>query len=455
MLAHLLSLCVWIPAAAALILQPVSGHRRTVLRAVAVAASLVSVLFTLLSATYFVPHQKGLQLVEHAPWIPSIGAEYALGIDGISLLMLLLSGVVSLLAILFSTGVQRYREKEFYRFLLLLQTALAGTFASSNAILFFAFWQLSIVALYFLIGMWGNVSAAGTFAVHQLGGSALMLLGFVLGGHGSPWAYWLLLAGCALRAAIWPLQTWLVTAQVAAPTAGSMLLAGVLLKSGTYALLRIGWPLPSNAVWPVAFLGVLTILYGAAASVVQIDWKKILAYAALVQSGVAIFSLATGNEQAIFGSLVQQAAQGCAAALLFAIVGMIDARGQTRRLADLGGLRHALPNLARVFALVLIATAILPVTSGLLAGTFRFSVAFTALGAIGLLLSSAFLLWLWLRTMGGPLTNPKNLHLPHLTPREWLVITPLTAAALLLALYPTLLLPLLQPAIDSLLRRLA
>jgi NADH-quinone oxidoreductase subunit M len=367
------------------------------------------------------------------------------------------------------------RPKQFYAMLLLLETGLLGVFASLDFILFYVFWELVLVPMYFLIGVWGGprkLYAAIKFFLYTLAGSVFMLLGILTlysrhwAQFGAPsfeidallrlsmplwmqhWVFWSLFFAFAIKVPMFPFHTWLPDAHTEAPTAGSVILAAVLLKMGAYGFLRFSLPLLPQAssdksiVRILAALSILAILYGALVCLRQRDWKRLVAYSSVSHLGFCTLGIFSLNPNGIAGSVLQQINHGISTSMLFLIVGVAYERRHTREISEFGGLAHRMPLFATVFAFAMLSSAGLPLLNGfigeftILQGAFEADAAWAALAVPGVVLAAAYLLWLYQRTMLGELSNPLNAHLPDLSIRELAVFAPLIAWALWIGLYP-------------------
>ncbi len=434
----------------------------------------------------------GYQFVERLPWIPSLGAQYLLGLDGISLLLVLLTALLGPLASLASWNAIEDRTKEFYSMLLLLQAGMIGLFLAQDLLLFFVFFEVVLVPMYFLIGIWGaerRLYAAIKFFLYTLAGSVVLLLGIIglywLGTQQLPrptfelaellklklpldaqrWLFWAFFAGFAIKVPMVPFHTWLPDAHTEAPTAGSVLLAGVLLKMGTYGLIRFSLPLfPEAAREAAPFLAVVSIiaiLYGALISLVQTDWKRLVAYSSVSHMGFCTLGIAAMNSNGLAGSILQQINHGISTSLLFLLVGFAYERRHSRQISDYGGLAVVMPRFAFVFAVAVFSSAGLPLLNGfigefvILQGAFTANRTWAAFAVLGVVLGAAYLLWLYQRTMLGDLRHEANRGLADLSPREWATVLPLLALALAIGLYPKPYFAVLERPVLELVGRLA
>src|SRR5580692_4064484 len=363
---HLLSIVLFAPLAGMLVLLLIPSSAKTAIKLWANLVGFACFLISLPLVTRFDKSAIGYQMVERADWIPSLGAKYLIGIDGISLLLVMLTTVVSFLAILSSWNAIEDRLKEYYAMFLLLETGMLGVFLSLDFFLFYVFWELVLVPMYFIIGVWGGprkLYAAIKFFLYTLSGSVLMLLGILtlyfkhfdqfgfytfeiadLMKLDLPLAtqqivFWAFFIGFAIKVPMFPFHTWLPDAHVEAPTAGSVVLASVLLKMGTYGFLRFSLPLlPESAKNPtivniMAVLSIIGIVYGALACLMQKDWKKLVAYSSVSHLGFCTLGIFALNPAGISGSIIQQVNHGISTGMLFLIVGVVYERRHTREIS--------------------------------------------------------------------------------------------------------------------------
>jgi NADH-quinone oxidoreductase subunit M len=497
----ILSAITFIPLVGALIIMAFPKNQKT---AIAYFATLVAGVDFLVSLPLFfasTDRAPGLfsgwgafNFVEDVSWIPSIGARYIFGIDGISALMIMLTTLLGLIAVLSSWSAITDRVKEYYFFLLLLQTGMLGVFCALDFFLFYVFWEVMLVPMYFLIGIWGGARrlyATIKFFLYTLAGSVLMLLGIlaiyfyvgqntfdlrilapVLAGDTSVvWteiAWWVFLTffiGFAIKVPMVPFHTWLPDAHTEAPTAGSVILAGVLLKMGTYGFVRFSLPIMPATAWVFAefllWLSVIGIIYGALVAMAQKDWKKLIAYSSVSHLGFVMLGIFAFNQVGINGGLLQMVNHGLSTGALFLIVGIIYERRHTRLLADFGGLSKVMPVFAVMFMIFTLSSIGMPALNGfigeftILAGAFQIAPAlggkiFAILGATGIVLGAAYMLWLYQRTMFGKLDNPDNENLKDLNLREWIYLTPLVILCFWIGLYPKPFFAFLEPATERL-----
>ncbi len=472
---HLLSYILFSPLAAAIILLFIPSSQRT---AIKVWANLSSLGVFLLSLNLWQKLDRangGFQLVERAEWIPAIGVSYYLGMDGISLLLVLLTTLTSFLAVLSSWTAIHDRIKQYYVMMLVLECGMIGVFLALDFLLFYVFWEVVLVPMYFLIGVWGGprkLYAAIKFILYTIFGSVLLLLGILtmyfqhhaqfgvytfeiaelmkvtMPLHLQQWVFWAFFIGFAIKVPMFPFHTWLPDAHTEAPTAGSVILAAVLLKMGTYGFIRFSLPLlPRASIEPwivqvMIGLSLVAILYGALVSLMQPDWKKLVAYSSVSHLGFCTLGIFSLTHNGIAGSVIQQINHGISTGMLFLIVGVAYERRHTREIKEYGGLAHVMPGFAFVFAFAMLSSAGLPLLNGfigeftILMGAFEANWRWAALAVPGIVLGAAYLLWLYQRVMLGQITNPVNLKLPDLNPREWAVFAPLILWALAIGVYP-------------------
>ena len=417
-------------------------------------------------------------------WIPSIGAGYNLGIDGISFLLIMLTTLLGWISILSSWTAIENRVKEYYVWFLVLQTGMLGVFMALDFFLFFVFWEAMLVPMYLLIGIWGGprkLYAAIKFFLYTLLGSVLMLLGILylyFQHHAAGYAYtfsipelyktapqipfatavWLFLAffiGFAIKVPMFPFHTWLPDAHVEAPTAGSVILAGVLLKMGTYGFIRFSLPFFPQVItnttstfmgatvrgWMIG-LSIVGIVYGALVSLMQKDMKKLVAYSSVSHLGFCTLGIFALNQAGLSGSVLQQINHGISTGALFLIVGILYERRHTREIAEYGGISNVMPVYATITMIMFLSSMGLPLLNGfvgeftILQGAFTANWKWAAWAAPGVILAAAYLLWLYQRVFFGTVTNPKNEKLHDLTPREILTFAPLVICAFWIGLYP-------------------
>ena len=486
----LLSLILLVPLVGAIILLFVDRRRDDTIRWIANIVASLGFLVSLPLWFWYDSANPDWQFVERAPWIPSIGAEYFLGVDGFSSLLVLLTTLMGMIAILSSWTAITERVKEYYIFLLLLQTGMIGAFITLDFLLFFLFWEVMLVPMYFLIGIWGSdnrLYSAIKFFLYTLVGSVVMLLGIlavyfyqysVTGVYtfdvtqfhelNMPvdlqwWVFLAFFLGFAVKVPMFPFHTWLPDAHTDAPTAGSVILAAVLLKMGTYGFIRFSLPILPDAtvsfVPLIAGLSIVGIIYGALVALSQSDWKRLVAYSSVSHMGLVMLGMFALTPVGITGSIIQQINHGISTGALFLIVGIVYERRHTREISEYGGLSKTMPVYAAVFLIMTMSSIGLPTLNGfigeilILQGIFVVSKWWAAVAATGIVLGAAYMLWLYQRTMFGTIDNPKNEGLADLNMRELATFVPLIILAVWIGLYPSPFLRRLETSVERVMTR--
>jgi NADH-quinone oxidoreductase subunit M len=482
----ILSSLIAVPAAGAILLLFVRDdeHNENLVRNIALVVSVLVFAETLLLWSRFNAGSAEFQFVERRTWIPAFGISYLVGVDGISLLLLVLTGFLTPLALLGSWESVHRKTRAFCMFVLLLESAMIGVFVSLDLFLFYVFWDAMLIPMYFLIGIWGydrRIYAAGKFILYTMAGSVLMLLAILAlaylhnvatGAYSFDllrlyqlqipprvqfWCFLAFALAFAIKVPLFPFHTWLPDAHVEAPTAGSVILAGVLLKMGTYGLVRFAFPLfPVAASYfapYLATLAVVGIIYGALVAMVQPDMKKLVAYSSVSHLGFVVLGIAAMNTQGVQGAVYQMLNHGVSTGGLFLVVGMLSDRRHTRLIAEYGGLKRVVPHLVAVFLILTLSSIGLPGLNGfvgeflILLGAFRWSPRAAAFAATGVILSATYMLWMFQRVNYGTVTNPKNRALRDLSVREWCVIGPVCAVAIVMGVAPNAFLRPMEPAV--------
>ncbi len=488
----ILSLILFTPLAGAVLLLFVSRRQENLIRWIANIVALLGFVVSVPLWFWYNPSGAQYQFVERVPWIPSIGAEYFLGVDGFSILLILLTTLMGTIAVLSSWTAIKERVKEYYIFLLILQGGMIGAFISLDFLLFFLFWEVMLVPMYFLIGIWGSdrrLYSAIKFFLYTLVGSVVMLLGILalyFHFHDVTGAYsfditkyqamhvpfdlqwWVFLAfflGFSIKVPMFPFHTWLPDAHTDAPTAGSVILAAVLLKMGTYGFIRFSLPILPEAtkasVWWVAALAIIGIIYGALVALAQKDWKRLVAYSSVSHMGMVMLGMFALNPVGLMGSMVQQLNHGISTGALFLIVGVVYERRHTREIAEYGGLSKVMPVYAAIFMIMMLSSLGLPTLNGFIGEILILQGAYTAnfwwavVAASGLVLGAAYLLWLYQRTMFGKVENPKNEHLADLNLREIATFVPLVILAVWIGIYPSPFINRLTPTVNAVIARVS
>src|SRR6202140_1306553 len=479
----ILSSLIALPIVGALLLLLVPDEARhgALVHQVALIVSVLVFAETVLLWTRFNPATADFQFVERHAWIPSFGISYAVGVDGISLLLLVLTGFLTPLALLSSWESVNRKTRAFCAFVLLLESAMMGVFVSLDLFLFYVFWDAMLIPMYFLIGIWGydrRVYAAVKFILYTMAGSVLMLLAILalaylhsvatgaysfdllrlyelqIPPQAQFWGFLAFALAFAIKVPLFPFHTWLPDAHVEAPTAGSVILAGVLLKMGTYGFIRFSLPFFPNVLSnPATFLGmtvrgwmiflsIVGILYGALVSLMQKDMKKLVAYSSVSHLGFCTLGIFALTPLGLSGSVLQQINHGISTGALFLIVGILYERRHTREISEYGGISNVMPVYATITMIMFLSSMGLPLLNGfvgeftILQGTFMENWKWGAWAVPGVVLAAAYLLWLYQRVFFGTVTNPKNEKLHDLTPREVATFVPLLIMAFWIGLYP-------------------
>ena len=473
---NIASIVTYLPAAAAAALLVFPKRLERAIKAFAFLASLATFLLSLDLLYRFDSNNGGMQFVESITWFQAQGyhVSHHLGVDGISLFLILLTTLLTPLAILSSWHSVERGIKGYMICLLVLETGIVGVFCSLDLVLFYVFWEVMLIPMYFLIGVWGaerRIYAAVKFILYTIAGSLLMLLAILylfLANGGSSfdlieisrnlasgalrltareefWLFMAFLLAFAIKVPLFPFHTWLPDAHVEAPTAGSVILAGVLLKMGTYGLLRFCLPLFPSVALSVApllsLLALIGIVYGALVAMVQPDLKKLVAYSSVSHMGLVVLGIFAFTGEALEGATLQMLNHGLSTGALFLLVGMIYERRHTRLISEFGGLAHVAPVLAACFLVVTLSSIGLPGLNGfvgeilVLAGTFLNSRIRAAVAASGMILGAVYMLWMYQRVFLGKLTNPANVAMKDLGTREKLILIPVLGLMLWIGVY--------------------
>ena len=466
-----LSLVTFLPLVGVVILMSLRGDDDAVAgnaRWTALWTSLITFLISLVLWTRFDLHEPGYQFVESATWLPEYGIGYRMGVDGISVLFVLLSTALTPICILASWDSIKLRVREYMAAFLILETMMVGMFSATDFLLFYMFFEGVLIPMYLIIGVWGGprrVYASIKFFLYTFAGSVLMLLALLFmwrqagttditvllktpfTAHMQFWLFLAFFASFAVKVPMWPVHTWLPDAHVEAPTAGSVILAGVLLKMGAYGFLRFSVPmLPEAAQFFAPFmftLGVVAVIYTSLVALAQEDMKKLIAYSSVAHMGVVVIGIFTFNVQGIDGALFQMISHGVVSAALFLCVGVVYDRIHTREIARYGGLGDRMPLYAFAFMLFTMASIGLPGTAGfvgeflVLVGAFQVNIWLALLGSFGMILGAAYMLYLYRRIIFGKITKPDLRSILDLSPREIGIFLPLGALTLWLGLYPS------------------
>jgi NADH-quinone oxidoreductase subunit M len=466
-----LSVVIFLPSLGALLGVLITSEE--LVKRLALVITILTFLASLVLFFVFDATSDAMQFYERYAWVPAVGISYEVGIDGISVLLITLTTFLMPLTILASWESIQSRLREFVVCLLFLETGMIGVFAAVDLFLFYVFWEATLIPMYFLIGVWGGsqrIYAAVKFILYTMAGSLLMLVAILalyflnrqatgevtfnlfqlaqleLAPATQRWLFLAFFLAFAIKVPLFPFHTWLPDAHVEAPTAGSVILAGVLLKMGTYGFVRFCLPLfphaSVDAAWIIALLAVIGIIYGALMALVQPDIKKLVAYSSVSHLGFVMLGIFSFNAQAIDGAVLQMVNHGLSTGALFLLVGMLYDRRHTRLIADFGGLAKVMPLYAACFLVVALSSLGLPGLNGfvgeflVLVGTFQTMPIYAVLGAVGVILSAVYLLWMYQRTMFGEVSHEANNTLPDLGLREAVVLVPVLLVIVWIGIYP-------------------
>ncbi len=494
----LLSLITFLPLVFALLLLVIPSSQKCFIRWSALVFTIIEFGLSLFMLSKFEKGTAALQFVERIPWVPELGITYFLGIDGISLWLVILTTFLTPVIVAGSWSAINTKVKGFHISLLILETAMLGSFLAMDAILFYVFFELSLVPMYFMVGIWGGANriyATIKFFIFTMVGSLMMLLAiiylmyathdtmgtfsasvldfyelkipFVAGDFMNPQTllFFAFSLAFAIKVPMFPLHTWLPDAHVEAPTPGSVILAGVMLKMGTYGFMRFVIPLFPEAAeywaWLFLFLGTIGIIYGALVAMVQPDIKKLVAYSSVSHMGYVMIGLFALNMFGVTGALYQMLNHGISTGALFLLVGMIYERTHSREISQYGGLAKAMPIYSILFIIVTMSSIAVPMTNGfigeflILLGTWQANKIFGALAVTGVVLGAAYMLWMVKRVFfgpAGPLVKDTHHPLHDVTLREMLVMAPLVVLIFWMGLFPNHFLDWSKPSIDHLVK---
>ncbi len=484
----LLSYAIWVPIFAGLLVLLTGSDRNAPLaRTLALVGALIGLLVTIPLYTGFDTSTPAMQFVELAPWIPRFGINYHLGVDGISMLFLILNSFITVIVILGGWRVIQSKVAQYNAGFLIMSGFLNGIFASLDGMLFYVFFEASLIPLYIIIGVWGGpnrVYAAFKFFLFTLMGSLLFLVSLIylfvqsggsfsilewhqlpLGREQQIWIFLAFMAAFAVKVPMWPVHTWLPDAHVEAPTGGSIVLAAIALKLGAYGFLRFSLPIAPDASHElsgfVIALSLIAVVYIGFVALAQEDMKKLVAYSSIAHMGFVTLGFFMFSQLGIEGALVQMISHGFVAGAMFYCIGVMYDRVHSRQIADYGGVANTMPKFAAFFMLFAMANAGLPATSGfvgefmiiLAAVKFNFWTGFVA--ATSLIIAAAYTLWMYKRVVFGNVGNKHVAELADITPREFLVLSLLAAGALGMGLYPFPFTEVMHSSVAELLRHVA
>ena len=474
---RILTIVTFMPTLGAILLLFVNRQNLRAIRALSMIIAVLTFILSLHLVAHFDSTRPDFQFLIDVPWIASLGIDYHMGVDGISVFLVLLATLLTPLAILASWSIT-VRAKEYFVFMLLLETGMIGVFTSLDLFLFYLFWEVMLIPMYFLIGVWGGerrIYAAMKFVLYTMIGGVLMLIAilalYFMHGNATgqyTFSYPQILSALAaktlvlepqielllflafflafaIKVPLFPFHTWLPDAHVEAPTAGSVLLAGVLLKMGTYGLMRFSlpfFPVMSHMLAPlISLLAIVGIIYGALVAMVQPDMKKLVAYSSVSHLGFVVLGIFSFTAQGMEGAVYQMLSHGVSTGALFLLVGMIYERRHTRLIADFGGLANRMPVYAAAFLFVTLSSIGLPGLNGfvgeflVLLGTFGVNPTHAAFAATGVILSAVYMLWMYQRVVWGEVTKLENESLTDINGRERLILVPLAILIVWMGVY--------------------
>jgi NADH-quinone oxidoreductase subunit M len=487
MSSHLLSLAIWLPILGAFAVLAVGSERRDAMRWLALAVAVAGFLVTIPLYTGFDKSQAGMQFVELAPWIPDFRVNYFLGVDGISVLFLLLNSFITVLVVLAGWTVIEEKQAQYMGAFLIMSGLMNGIFCALDAMLFYVFFEASLIPMYLIIGVWGGpkrVYAAFKFFLYTLLGSLLMLIALIylfLASGGSfnllEWhqvrlemtpqilLFVAFLVAFAVKVPMWPVHTWLPDAHVEAPTGGSVVLAAIMLKLGAYGFVRFSLPIAPDASQYLAplmiTLSLIAVIYIGFVALVQTDMKKLVAYSSISHMGFVTLGFFIFNQLGVEGALVQMISHGFVSGAMFLCIGVMYDRMHSRNIADYGGVINTMPKFAALFLFFAMANSGLPATSGFVgefmvilgAIKFNFWVGFAA--ATTLILGAAYTLWMVKRVAFGAVGNDHVRELTDINSRELLVLGLLALAVLAMGIYPFPFTDVMHASVDNLLKHVA
>ena len=484
---HILSVIVFFPLLGVLVLLCIDKTKTNLIKTFAFLVSLLNFAFSLYLYFSFVPWTAAFQFTVNVPWIRYLGISYHLGVDGISLFLVLLTTFLSWIAVISSWSAVASKIKGYMVSMLILETGMLGVFTSLDLFLFYVFWEITLIPMYFLIGIWGGprkIYATVKFVLFTMFGSLLMLVAILvlyflnyqytevysfnlldiyrlpIPGGAQLWLFLAFALAFAIKVPMFPFHTWLPDAHVEAPTAGSVILAGVLLKMGTYGFLRFCLP-----IFPTVFikltplfsiLALIGIIYGALVAMMQKDVKSLVAYSSVSHLGFVMLGIFALNVQSVEGGILQMINHGISTGALFLLVGMIYERRHTRLIEDFGGLLKVIPVFSGIFLVITLSSIGLPGTNGfvgefiILLGTFASNKTYAIIGAIGIILAAAYMLWMYQRMFFGKLVHSQNENLRDLNLRETMILIPIILLVFWIGIYPKPILTRMETSVQTL-----
>jgi NADH-quinone oxidoreductase subunit M len=493
---HLLSLLIWLPILGAIAVL-FCGRNASAARWLALAVALVTFAISIPLWTGYLPLQPGMQFVENLQWISAIKANYALGVDGISVALIVLTALTTVLVVIGSWGSIEERVAQYMAAMLALEGLLVGVFAATDALLFYVFFEGMLIPMFIIIGIWGGprrVYATLKFFIYTFLGSIFMLVGLIylhfktgdfalasfahagLGEREQAWLFFAFLLGFAIKVPMWPVHTWLPDAHVEAPTGGSVVLAAIMLKVGGYGFIRFSLPITPDAsqeyAWLVIALSLIAIIYIGYVALVQEDMKKLIAYSSIAHMGFVTLGVfialalvrehhnVMGARLGMQGAMVQMISHGFVSGAMFSCIGVMYDRLHTRMIRDYGGLANVMPWFATFFVLFSMANCGLPGTSGFVGEFMVILAAFqddfwiAALAAFTLIIGAAYTLWLVKRVIFGKVESQKVAKMEDMNLREWIVLGTFAAGVLAIGIYPKPLVTLMDGAVREIVQNL-
>lgn len=478
-----LSAAIWVPIISGIVVLAVGNEQRATLsRWLALLGSLVGFAVTIPLYTGFDRTTAALQFVERKPWIESLGIEYSLGIDGISIWLVLLTAFITIVVVIAGWEVIKDRVHQYLGAFLILSGLMIGVFAAADGMLFYVFFEATLIPMYIIIGVWGGpnrVYAAFKFFLYTLLGSLLTMVAIIylylqsgsfeiLAWHRLPLTlheqvliFVAFLLAFAVKIPMWPVHTWLPDAHVEAPTGGSVVLAAIMLKLGAYAFLRLSLPIAPDAshelAWLMITLSLVAVIYIGLVALVQTDMKKLVAYSSIAHMGFVTLGFFMFNETGMQGAVVQMVSHGFVAGAMFLCIGVLYDRLHTRQIADYGGVINRMPKFAALFLLFSMANAGLPATSGfvgeflVILGAVQFDFWIGLLAATALIWGAGYSLWMYKRVVFGPVANPNVDKMEDVNRREFWLLMLMAALVLFMGIYPKFFTDLIQVSVEQLL----
>ena len=482
--ANQLSLAIWLPIAGAIAVLATGNDQRAALaRIVALLVSIVTFLVTIPLYTGFDKASGELQFIEHMPWISALNINYSLGIDGIALLLILLTSFITIIVVISAWQVIQEKIAQYMAAFLIMEGLMIGVFSATDAILFYVFWEAMLIPMFLIIGIWGGpnrIYATIKFFLYTLLGSLLMLVALVylyfksngsfaladlytvkLGLTEQIWLFMAFFMAFAVKIPMFPVHTWLPDAHVEAPTGGSVVLAAIMLKMGAYGFIRFNLPITPDASHSLSgfiiVLSLIAIVYIAMVALAQTDMKKLIAYSSISHMGFVTLGLFVFNKMALEGAVIQMISHGFISGAMFLCVGVLYDRMHTRKMSDYGGVANTMPKFAAFMMLFAMANAGLPGTSGfvgeflVILGVFQVNAWYAIIAGTTLILGAAYTLWMYKRVIFGAVSNDNVKALKDINSREGLFLLILTLTVLVMGLWPAPFLDTIHSSVDKVL----